>query len=75
MTTATVDDRKRVQLPDAKPGQVVSIEPGPNGGWTVCPIPPEASEPFPPGSLLEYFTKERDELETILAKGCLQGPE
>ena len=75
MTTAVVDNKKRILVPDARPGQVVAIEPGPNGGWTLVPVKGDKNEPFPPGSLLKYFDKERDELETALAKGCVQGPE
>ena len=75
MHTITVDDKKRVRIPDAKPGQVFAIEPTGNGGFNLQPVKGETTEPFPPGSLLKYFTKERDELETILARGCVQGPE
>ena len=75
MTTATVDDRKRVRLPDAKPGQVLTIEPGPNGGWFLAPVvKAETADPFPRGSLLKYVTSEynREQLEVL--KGCVLGP-
>jgi hypothetical protein len=76
-TTATVDDRKRVRIPDAEPGQTVTILTSADG-WTISKVKPqeaqEIRDPFPPGSLLKYFTKERDELESILVKGCVQGP-
>ena len=75
LTTLTVDAKKRVRLPDAKPGQVFSVEGTSEAGFTLIPVKVDSSEPFPPGSLLKYFTDERDELETILAKGCVQGPE
>jgi len=75
MTTLTVDAKKRVRLPDAKPGQVFSVEGTSEAGFTLIPVKVDSNEPFPPGSLLKYFTKERDELESILAKGCIQGPE
>jgi len=32
-------------------------------------------EAFPPGSLLEYFTPERDKEELEILSGCVQGPE
>jgi len=38
VTTATVDDRKRVRIPDAKPGQVFSVEPEPNGAIRLVPV-------------------------------------
>jgi hypothetical protein len=31
-------------------------------------------EAFPPGSLLKYFTPERDKEELALLSGCLRGP-
>ncbi len=40
MTTATVDDRKRVRLSDAKPGQVFSVEPRPDGSFFLVPVVP-----------------------------------
>lgn len=38
MTTATVDDKKRVRIPAAKPGQVFSVEPEPNGSIRLVPV-------------------------------------
>ncbi len=38
MTTTRVDDRQRVRIPDAKPGQVFSIEPEPNGAIRLVPV-------------------------------------
>jgi hypothetical protein len=35
----------------------------------------ESPERFPPGSLVQYMTPERDELETALMSGCMAGPE
>lgn len=79
MHTLVADDKKRVRIPDAKPGQVFAYE---KDGKTITlseVVKKKTKEPFPPGSLLKYFTgplgKERDELETALAKGCVQGPE
>jgi len=51
MTTATVDDRKRVRLPDAKPGQVLAIRDNGDGSITLIPVKPDTKEPFPRGSL------------------------
>lgn len=44
MTTATVDDRKRVRIPDAKPGQVFSIEAGPDGSIVLRVVEPRRSK-------------------------------
>ncbi len=32
-------------------------------------------EMFPPGSLLKYFTPEKDEEERRILSGCVQGPQ
>jgi len=80
MKTLTVDSYKRVRVPTAKPGQVFSFQPKEDGTVVLVPVKAKGQkEPFPPGSLLKYFTgklgKERDELETILVRGCVQEPE
>ena len=77
MHTVTVDSRKRVRLPDSKPGQVFAYE---TEGEAIhlLPVKTETKERFPRGSLTKFFTgaagKERDELELALLKGCVQGP-
>jgi len=79
MTIATVDDKKRVRIPSAKPGQAFSIEPKPDGSVLLLPVKAEQKERFPPGSLLKYFSGElgrkRDEEETEIGSACLQGPQ
>ncbi len=73
--TIIVDRKKRVRLPEAKPGQVFSLETQEDGSLVLIPAKnPKRKELFTPGSLLKYMTKERDELETILARGCIQEP-
>jgi len=44
MTTATVDDKKRVRLPNARPGQVFAVE---MDGGKVVLTPVEKVEPKP----------------------------
>ena len=75
MTAATADDKKRVRIPDARPGQVVSIKSNRDGSWTLVPLNAERKERFPRGSLLKYFTAEKNAVETEIAKGFVQGPE
>jgi len=79
MTTVTVDDRKRVRIPSAKPGQVFAIENASDGAVTLTPVKADRKVKYPPGSLTKYFTgklgKERDELESALLEGCVQRPE
>jgi len=80
MKTLTVDSSKRVRIPDAKPKQVFAYENRGDGTRILTEV--KAAEPkpkFPKGSLTRYFTgklgRERDELESQLLKGCVQGPE
>ena len=44
MTTLTVDDRHRVTLPKAEPGQVFAYEPGADGSIKLVPV---VTEPAP----------------------------
>ena len=75
--TLTVDAQKRVRLPDAKPRQVFSYNPGPDGSVLLVPVVgKKRREPFPPGSLLKYFTREKNQEELALLTGCsLEVPE
>ena len=50
MTTVTADERKRVRIPDAQPGQVFTCVNNGNGSYTLTPIQPETKERFPRGS-------------------------
>ena len=75
MTILTVDDRKRVRLPDARPGQVFVYANNGDGTVTLTPIQAEAKERFPRGSLLKYFTAEKDKEEAQILAGCVQHPE
>jgi hypothetical protein len=63
------DKQQRVRLPDAKPGQVFAYADNGNGSFTLTLVKAETTEPFPPGSLLKYMTKERDAEMSALAKG------
>lgn len=80
MTTVTVDDRKRVRIPGAKPKQVFSFQPNADGSILLIPVQEkERTGMFPPGSLLKYFRGElgraRDKRDASLLSGCVQTPE
>ena len=76
MKTLTVDDQKRIRIPDAKPRQVFAYENSGDGRLTLTLVKAEAQEPFPPGSLKKYVTPEFNEELAALAKGSsLQLPE
>jgi hypothetical protein len=68
--TLTVDDHKRIRIPDAKPRQVFAYENEGNGRLVLTAVRAEAREPFPPGSLKKYITPERDAEMLELLKGC-----
>jgi hypothetical protein len=70
MKTLTVDDQKRIRIPDAKPRQVFAYENSGNGRLTLTLVKAETQEPFPPGSLKKYVTPERDAEMLDLLKGC-----
>ena len=70
MKTLTVDDHKRIRIPDAKPKQVFAYENEGNGRLVLTVVRAEAQEPFPPGSLKKYITPERDAEMLELLKGC-----
>ena len=74
MTTVTVDDRKRVRIPDAKPKQVFAYESNPDGTIVLIPVKAERKERFPRGSLKKYITVESNREMLQLLKGCAQGP-
>ena len=80
MTTVTVDDRKRVRIPTAKPKQVFSFQPNVDGSVLLVPVrEQQPAELFPPGSLLKYFSgkrgQQRDQRDASLLSGCVQTPE
>jgi hypothetical protein len=70
MKTLTVDDHKRIRIPDAVPRQVFAYENKGDGSFTLTLVKAEAEEPFPPGSLAKYVTPESDREMLALLKGC-----
>jgi hypothetical protein len=75
MKTLTVDDQKRIRIPDAKPRQVFAYEPNEDGSITLVPVKAERKERFPKGSLLKYLTPERDREQLEILKNCVQHPD
>jgi hypothetical protein len=68
--TVTTDKYKRVRLPDAKPQQVFAYANTGNGSITLTPVKAERKERFPRGSLLKYFTPEKNKEELERLSGC-----
>ena len=76
MKTLTVDDQKRIRIPDAKPRQVFAYENNGDGTITLTEVKAEPREPFPPGSLKKYVTADRNKELLEIFKGCsLEAPE
>jgi hypothetical protein len=75
MKTLTVDDQKRIRIPDAKPRTVFAYQNNGDGSITLTEVKAEAKERFPRGSLLKYLTPERDKEQLEILKGCVLGPE
>ena len=70
MKTLTVDDHKRIRIPDAKPRTKFAYENHGNGTITLTEVRAEAREAFPRGSLLKYLTSQRDREQLAVLKGC-----
>ena len=68
--TLTVDDQKRVRIPDAEPRQVFAYTNNGDGTLILTLVKAEAREPFPRGSLLKYFTPQKNKTELALLSGC-----
>ena len=74
MTTLTVDDYKRIRMPDAKPRQKFAYTREGDGTVVLVPVKADRQEAFPRGSLLKYLTPERDKEQLSILAGCVQGP-
>ena len=70
MKTLTADEQQRVRIPDAKPQQVFAYENHEDGTILLKPVEAQGSEPFPPGSLKQYVTEERNKELLEIFKGC-----
>jgi hypothetical protein len=76
MHAVKVDSKSRVRLPKAQPGQVYSLVDRGGGAYMLILCKAQAKEPFPPGSLKKYVTKEDNEERLAILKGCsLEAPD
>jgi antitoxin component of MazEF toxin-antitoxin module len=82
MSATIIDKKHRMTLPESicaavglKPHDQVEwrVENGEIRGRKLAAE--KTGEAFPPGSLLEYFTPERDKEELAILQGCVKGPE
>jgi hypothetical protein len=74
MVTLKADDRRRVQIPDAKPGQVFAYEHQADGAVVLTPVKAERKERFPEGSLKRYAGEPDEEFERFIAKTVIGIP-
>ncbi len=69
--TLTVDAQQRVRLPEAKPGQVFSYEPNPNGMIKLIPVVSKQE----PRAVVAKLTEKGDDLFMEIPKGYTLDPE
>ena len=76
MKTLKVDAHKRIRISDLRPGQVFSYTDNGDDSFTLTLVKADVKTPFPPGSLLKYFTSQKNKEELALLAGCsLEVPE
>jgi antitoxin component of MazEF toxin-antitoxin module len=81
MNATVMDKKRRMTLPEAV-CQAVGLKPNDQVEWRVEAgeirgrrlVAQKTNEAFPPGSLLKYFTPERDKEELAILSGCRKGP-
>lgn len=72
--TLTVDDKKRVRIPDATTGDVYAYENHGDGTLVLTKMTTHVAEPFPKGSLLREITQERNAEQLAILGACVVGP-
>ena len=75
MNTLKADAKHRVRIPDAKPYQVFAYSNNGDGSFTLTPVELARKPAFPRGSLLKYFTAEKNREELARLTGCVQAPQ
>jgi hypothetical protein len=70
MKTLKVDAHKRIRISDLQPGQVLSYTNNGDDTFTLTLLKADAKQAFPPGSLLKYFTPQKNKEELALLAGC-----
>jgi hypothetical protein len=74
MKTLTVDDHKRIRIPDATPRQVFAYENRGGGQLVLTLVKAEAEEPFPPDYDFGLDKKSNRELATLAKGSSLKVP-
>ena len=82
MNATVIDKKRRMTLPESV-CQAVGLKPHDQVEWRAEAgeirgrrlVAQKPKEAFPRGSLLKYFTPERDQEELAILSGCVKGPE
>lgn len=75
MNTLKADAKQRVRIPDAKPYQAFTYSNNGDGSFTLTVVKAQRKPAFPRGSLLKYFTPQRNREELERASACcLEAP-
>lgn len=75
MKTLTVDDSKRVRIPDAKPRTKYAYENHGDGTLTLTIVRAEVKEPFPPDYDFKITPARNRELLALAKGSSLEVPE
>ena len=75
MKTLTVDDYKRVRIPDAKPRTKYAYENHGDGSLTLTEVSAETKEPFPPDYDFGLTPARNRELLALAKASSLEVPE
>jgi len=82
MNATVIDKKHRMTLPESV-CEAIGLKPDDRVEWRVEDgeirgrrlVAQKSEEAFPPGSLLKYFTLERDKDDLAILSGCVIGPE
>jgi hypothetical protein len=70
MKTLKADERQRLRIPEAKPGQVFSYEPSPDGSIKLVPVIPKPG----PRRIVARLVRKGDALVAEIPKGYKLAP-
>ena len=74
MKTLTVDDHKRIRIPDATPRQVFAYENYGDGHFVLTLVKAQTEEPFPPDYDFGLNAKSNRELAALARGSSLKVP-
>jgi hypothetical protein len=74
VTTAVVDNKRRIRIPSLKPGEVLAYQDNGNDTYTLTKVKAAATEPFPEGSLKQYAEERDEEFDRFVQKTVIGLP-